>query len=77
MTKQPSIDTAMSTYNAIVKYIDENGLSPTLRDITAITGKSPSNVLYHVQKLQAEGFITYVPSKARTIQLAKKVENET
>lgn len=42
--------------NAIVKYIDENGFSPSIREMRDIIGcKSTNNVYYHLKRLEEKG----------------------
>lgn len=56
----------------IETYIMCNSFSPSLRDIGKHFGLAPSNVLYWIRQLEAEGAIVYAHGKARTIQIVRE-----
>jgi repressor LexA len=56
----------------IKKYIDEIGYSPSLREIASGVYLSVSSVLRHLDKLEAWGWITRDPNKARSIIVLHK-----
>ena len=57
-------------YQFIVKYIDDKGYSPSVREISSAVGlKSSSNVHLHLMKLEEEGRIEMKPRCPRTIKV--------
>jgi repressor LexA len=51
-------------------FTEENGYSPTVREIQAGCNiSSPSVVAYHIDRLERNDLITRVPGKARTIRI--------
>lgn len=66
-------------YNFLVKYIQENGFSPSIREICEGTFlKSTSTVYRHLQRLEDEGRIEMKQNSFRAIKLVgyelKKME---
>ncbi len=60
--------TADKVFDFIVNYLQENGFSPSVRDICKGIGvKSTSTVHNHLNRLQSEGRITYSDGKRRAI----------
>lgn len=60
-------------YQFIVKYINDMGYSPTVREIGNAVGlKSSSSVYSHLSKLEIEGRIKSKPNCPRTIKIIKK-----
>lgn len=54
----------------IKEFIDENGYSPSVREIGEIAKlNSPATVHTHLTQLVKKGYITYVPNKFRTIRV--------
>lgn len=51
-------------------YTEDNGYSPTFRDISTHIGKSVSTVQHYVEELQAKGFLQKVKNVARGISTA-------
>lgn len=60
----------------ILVYIDDHrrmwGYSPTLREIAARWRKSPATIHEHIDELVANGCLTRLPDKARSLQLTRK-----
>ena len=57
-------------YQFIVKYINDKGYSPSVREISSAVGlKSSSNVHLHLMKLEEEGRIEMKPRCPRTIKV--------
>ena len=55
---------------AILRYTEEHGYSPTVREIGEMVGlKSPSTVLQHLDNLQNMGIIERNPASPRTIRV--------
>ena len=53
-------------------FIEENGYSPTIRELCEILGyKSTSTVHAHLQHLRKAGLITYEATKPRTIAICR------
>lgn len=62
-------------YNCIVKYIDENYASPTVREIRDMAGlNSVSTVAVHLKNLKTKGYINYMPRKKRSIEIPEMLE---
>lgn len=56
-------------FEQICKYIDENGYSPTVRELCNLCGLSSSATMWvHLQKLKNKGFIYFDDKKFRTIR---------
>lgn len=57
-------------YKAIKEYIEENGYSPSIREICQITGKkSPATIKFCLDRLRKDEIISYVTGKNRTIRI--------
>jgi len=64
-------ETVYRVYDAIVEYITENGIPPTLQELCGLSGlKSTSNVRYHLLKLEEMEMIRRIPNVSRGIVLA-------
>lgn len=60
--------------NAIVKYIDENGFSPSIRELREIVGcKSTSTVHRYLNRLELEGYIERKENSPRAIKVFKSI----
>lgn len=60
-------------YKIIKDYIDQNGYSPSIREIMQIAGfTSPATIHTFVQILVDKGYIEYTPGKFRTIRILKE-----
>ena len=60
---------------AIKDYIDENGYSPSFRELGKIVNiNSSATVQYHINKLKEKGYIDYIPNQRRTIRVIKECE---
>lgn len=78
--KEHGIELRERIYQFIVKYIDEIGYAPTIREIGSAVGlKSSSSVYSHLTKLEMEGHIETKAYSPRAIKVAgykmQKVEN--
>ena len=59
--------------DAIKDYIEQNGFSPTVRELCEIVGlKSSSTVHNHLNKLESKGFITKMGNSPRTLKVLKE-----
>lgn len=59
-------------YEIIKQFIDQNGYSPSIREIMKLMGlSSPATIHSHLCKLKEKGYITYVPDTNRTIRIIK------
>lgn len=57
--------------DTIINYIEENGFSPTVRELGELVGiKSTSTVHEHLKKLKEQGKIEWNPTQPRTIRRA-------
>jgi repressor LexA len=68
--REASVRRMVQVYEAIVAYIDTQGISPSYRDIAKACGlASPSSARHWVDRLEAEGLVTRLPRKARSISV--------
>jgi len=57
-------------FDAIVKYIDENGFSPYIREIGKLTGiKSTSTVHRYLSRLEQKGYIERKEKSPRALRV--------
>ena len=60
-------------YDIIKKYIEDNGYSPTVREIAKIADlNSPATIQQHIKNLKDKGYINYIEKKSRTIRIIKE-----
>lgn len=65
-------DKQKKIYDIIKKFIEENGYSPTIREIGEIANlNSTSTVYQHLIALENKGYITTKIGKSRTIKVVK------
>ena len=65
-----------SVYNYILNYIQENQISPSVRDICAGVGlKSTSSVHTYLKQLDSQGMIEYRPGLRRAIVIKQSSED--
>ncbi|NLZ72027.1 MAG: transcriptional repressor LexA [Clostridiaceae bacterium] len=75
-TKANVHQTREKVYQFIIKYVEENGYSPSVRDIcNGADIKSTSTVHNHLNQLNQEGRITYSDGKRRAIVIPE-IENQ-
>lgn len=56
-------------------FIENNGYSPSIREVCLATGiSSPGSVKYRVDILKSKGLLTYDRRKSRTIRLTAEGE---
>lgn len=68
--RELGIERREQIYQFIVKYINDKGYSPSVREISSAVGlKSSSNVHLHLMKLEEEGRIEMKPRCSRTIKV--------
>lgn len=61
-------------FDAIVKYIDENGYSPSVRELSEIVGfKSTSTVHRYLSKLEEKGYIERKENCPRALKVVKSL----
>jgi SOS-response transcriptional repressor LexA len=61
----------------VCEYLNEHGFAPTIREIMEGTGlNSTSVVKYHLDVLQAKGYLVLLPAKARAITVTQKAFEE-
>lgn len=57
----------------INNYIENEGISPTVREICDVSGlKSTATVHFHIKALQKEGYIKMKQGSARSIRIVKE-----
>lgn len=62
---------------AIEYFINENGYSPTVKELCKLTGnKSKSTVFDKLMQLEQKGYISTINGRARTIKVLRGVSDE-
>jgi repressor LexA len=57
----------------IINYIDENKISPTVRELTALYGlKSTATMHEYLSKLRKRGYINWFDGMPRTLKVLKR-----
>lgn len=57
-------------FTIIKEYIEQNGYSPSVRDIVEIYGvSSPATIHFFLRNLKNLGYINYIDGKSRTIRV--------
>lgn len=60
----------LAIFQAIIEYQNDQGYSPTVREICDLTGlTSPSSVKYHLDVLESAGVLHKDPRRSRTIEI--------
>ena len=68
-------ETRKQIMECIATFIDNNGYSPTIRELCELTGlKSTSTVHTHLVRLQSDGLITFEMDRPRTIRVIKNTK---
>lgn len=56
--------------NVIKKFINDNGYSPTVRELCELANlKAPATMHEYLKVLKNKGYITYCENKSRTIRV--------
>lgn len=64
-----------SFYQSIKKYIKENKIAPTVRELAYINNlKSFSTVHDYIEKLKNKGYITFIEHSPRSIRIKRKAK---
>ena len=62
-----------SFYKSIKRYIKENKIAPTVRELALINNlNSIATAHDHIVKLKDKGYITYIEHGARSIRIKRK-----
>lgn len=64
-------DNAISVYRAVERYWQEFGFSPSFRDIGRECYFTAAGVMHCLHRLERQGYISYMPRKARSIRILK------
>ena len=68
MNKEKLTEKQERVYLSIKKYIKDNKISPTVRELCAINGVSSTETIYdHLRKLRRKGYITFREKTPRSI----------
>ena len=60
-------------FENIKKFIKENKISPTIRELCKIVGvSSPCTIHDHLRRLKEKGYITYIEHSGRSIIVLKE-----
>ncbi|GGX36327.1 LexA family protein [Streptomyces noursei] len=62
-------DSQVRIANAMRELADDFGYPPSMREVAASVGLSPSTVAYHLKTIEERGIITHTPQRNRTYQL--------
>lgn len=57
------------TYAAVKQYVEQRGISPTLRELAKVLGVVPSTVREHLISLRKKGLVTFSDSQPRTMRV--------
>ena len=70
-------DKQIEILNIIKKYVEENKMAPTVREICGISGlKSTSTVYGYLKRLEKQGYIKKKDNSPRSITIINKEENK-
>ncbi len=58
-------------FTYVCEYIEQHGYPPTMRTIALACQLSPSAVLYNLDKLEAWGWLTREPQRARSLRILR------
>ena len=68
-------DLQSKVYNEIKKYIEVHNFPPTVRELCELCNKkSTATIVYYLRRLKKKGYITYEPTRSRTIRIIKEEE---
>lgn len=71
-TENELTETQRDVLDFIIKFIEQEGYPPSIRDIGDSFGwASPNGVKCHLDPLKKKGFIDWIENKARTIRVLK------
>ena len=59
-------------FDYICAYMVQHGYAPTVRTIGQACHLSPSTVVYHLDKLEAWGWLTREPHAARSLRILRE-----
>ena len=64
---EPLTPAQKELYDWLVKFINENHYSPTIRQMMRAMGlRSPAPIQARLERLQTKGYVTWTEGKART-----------
>lgn len=62
----------LKIYKSIKKFIRENKISPTVRELCELNGlNSPATIHDYLERLKKKGYITYIEHSGRSIVILK------
>ena len=71
--REPLTEVQANLLKNIENFINENGYSPTVRELCKMTKKSSSGTIKAtLDLLQVKGYITFIPKQARTIRIVNE-----
>jgi DNA-binding MarR family transcriptional regulator len=65
----------LTIYKEMQRFVDLHGYVPSLRELAAIAGCSPSTVKRHLERLQAAGCIRRAGRSARSYVMVTSVDH--
>ncbi len=68
--------TSSRVYDFVAQFVEKNGYSPSLREISSAVGVTPSTVLHHLRNLASHGRVTFVPGRFRTYRVNTDSQKE-
>ena len=63
--------TAYEIYRAIKSYMNKEGKSPSMKDLSLMVNKNTGTIFYNLKKLRKSGYIDYQDKEARSIKILK------
>lgn len=70
---EPLTPAQKELYDWLVKFINENHYSPTIRQMMRAMGlRSPAPIQARLERLQTKGYVTWTEGKARTTQILQQ-----
>lgn len=72
MEREALTDKQKEVLKTIKRYIKENRISPTIRELCKILDiKSTATIQQHLERLKDKGYITYIYHSGRSIAIVK------
>ncbi|OAH61931.1 hypothetical protein [Domibacillus aminovorans] len=71
---KPLTERRQKIFDYICSYIEQNNYSPSVREIGKHVGLvSTSTIQWHLDRLRADGYVTWQDGKPRTLRLLKQI----
>lgn len=63
--------TSYEIYRAIKSYMNKEGKSPSMKELSDMVNKNTGTIFYNLKKLRESGYIDYQDKEARSIKILK------